>query len=158
MTRIILTLSLAFLLTGLKPICAYGQAEAGQRKQTSSPVRLLPGYKIKAISGFEGGLAGTIWKEDGPRIEFDVRSRTASAIDSVAKEQILWREEQSIGENQFVLVYTRSDELVIAVFGNITADFHAKIRNPRDLAEVLLIVLTFEPFHGYPVDPSVVVH
>jgi hypothetical protein len=63
-----------------------------------------------------------------------------------------------VGENNFVCVYTRSDELVVRVSGRYIANFHAKIQSQKDLAEVLLTILTLDPGHGYPTDPSVIIN
>jgi hypothetical protein len=158
MSKFVLILSLATLLAVPKPAPGQGRADTAQRNDSRSAFRLLPGYNVKVTAGPEGGGSGTIWKEGGPSIGFEMGGYRANAIDSVAKEQLLWREEQTIEGNRFICVYTRSDELVIAVLGSHPADFRAKIRNPKELAEVLLTVLTFEPEHGYPVAPSAIVH
>jgi hypothetical protein len=75
---------------------------------------------------------------------------------SLTKEQSLWREEQTVKGNRFVLVYTKSNDVVIEVFGNAPANFRAKIRNHKDLAEVLLTVFTIDLGDGYPADPQFV--
>jgi len=122
------------------------------------PFRLLAGYKLKSFSGFEGGASGTIWKENGPNIQFGLGMMDTSEADSVPNEQVLWREEQEIGEKHFTFVFTRSGELVGTADGKVPlANFRAKIRDQQDLTEVLLTFLTYEPVHGYAVDPSLII-
>jgi hypothetical protein len=120
------------------------------------PFRLLPGYKIKISPGSEDGFFGTISSANGLAIAFDFNGYGAAQTDSVPKDQISWQEEQTVGKNRFIFIYTRSDELVISCFGPSPANFRAKIRNPKDITEVLLIVVTVEPTPVYPVDPSLV--
>jgi hypothetical protein len=123
-----------------------------------SPFRLLPGYKLKATPGLEGGEYATISMEGGASMEFARGEYRANAIDTIKKDQSLWREEQTIGENHFVCIYTRSHELVVTVFANRQppADIRARIHSEKDMADVLLMVTTFDPQHGYSVDSPAV--
>jgi hypothetical protein len=157
MSKSVLALSI-ITLSVLSVLSTYGQVGPTKWRDSHVPFRLLAGYKIKSFSGFEGGASGTIWKENGPNIQFGLGRLDASEADSIPAEQVLWREEQEIGEKHFTLVYTRSGELVTTADGKVPlANFHTKIRNQQDLTEVLLMFLTYEPVHGYPVDPSLII-
>jgi len=129
-------------------------------KQTKSPVRLLPGYKIEMMSGFEGGLGGKISKDSGPTIDFGEGQHEGNSADSVNKDELLWRTEQIVNGKHVICAYTKSSELVITLppSSSWPANFRSKIRNQQDLAEMLLMVLTFEPNQGYPVEPDAIVH
>jgi hypothetical protein len=129
-------------------------------KNPRTPFNLLPGYKIKSVNGFEGGSGGTIWREGGPSINFvegDFYSQRE--VDSVPQDQVVWRRDEKIGDREFISIYTRSDELVMSLGGHHhpAADFRAKIRNQLELAEVLLMFVSYDPFHGYKADPSAIV-
>lgn len=124
------------------------------RKQFRAPFELLPGYRMTAGWGIEDGPYGKVWKDGGPTIEYSFDMLGTSDVDSIDKDQEVWREEQTSGINHFVCVFTRSQELVVTLTGPTLANFRAKIRNQRELAEVLLIVLSVDRSSGYPVDPS----
>lgn len=124
-----------------------------QLASSRSPVRLLPGYKLQIVPGPEGS-GGKIWKEGGPVIDFNLPQCCAGiATDSVEKGAVAWRIEQIVEKQRVIVLYTNSNELIVA-FPKLISNFHAKIRNPQDLAEVLLMVLTFEPYKGYEMDPG----
>jgi hypothetical protein len=118
-----------------------------------SPVRLLPGYKFRAGRSLDTG-GGTIWKEGGLEIDF-VAGAIGSEADSIDKKDVVWREQQVVNGQRMICVYTKSHDLVIS-FPKLRADFSSKIRSRQDLAEMLMMVVTFEP-RGYPVEPGAVV-
>jgi len=126
---------------------------AKENHSLPSPIRLLPGYHAEIVSGWEGGAGGKFTKQGGPSIDFQMSLHTESAVESIDKAQVVWREEQTVNGQHVVCVYTRSRELVIT-FPSFVANFRTKIRNEQDLAETLLMVLTFDPFHGYSTDPK----
>jgi hypothetical protein len=55
-----------------------------------------------------------------------------------------------------VVVYGGSGRVAISVL-DLVANFQANVRDQQELAEMLLMVLTYEPRQGYAVDPSAVV-
>ncbi len=120
-----------------------------------SPVVLLSGYKVQIIPGIDSS-GGKIWKERGLTIEIELCCGFGNAAESVDKSQILWREEQTFNGQRVVCVYTRSKHLIVS-FPKLITNFRAKIRNPNELTEMLLMVLTFEPQQGYVTAPGTIV-
>ena len=57
-------------------------------------------------------------------------------------KRAVWQTEQVVGGKRVVCIYTRSRELLIA-FPDDLANFHAKVRNQRDITDMMLIVLTY---------------
>ena len=55
---------------------------------------------------------------------------------------MVWRTEQVIGGERVVCIYTKSNELLIAFPGEL-ANFYATVRNQRDVADMMLMVLTY---------------
>ena len=155
--RFLFLLSLVFAATFM-PLSSQAQPGPTKWKDNRIPFRLLPGYKITGYAGWEGDAHGKIWRDNGPTIEYGIDIYGGNAVDSIPKEQQLWREEQWVGVNHFVCVYTRSDELVVTVSERAIANFRAKIQSQKDLTEVLLTILTLEPEHGYAVDPSMIIN
>jgi len=156
--RFLLVLSLSFVISALAPPSFKAQSGPMRWKDNHVPVRLLPGYKITGYAGFEGDIHGKIWKDGGPTIEYSLVDLYAGdTAGTIPKDQQLWREEQTVGPNHFVCVYTRSNELVVTFSQRAIANFRAKIRDHKDLAEVLLIVLTLDVQNGYELDPSMII-
>ena len=145
---------LAALLTlGVLPCCTWAQEGQAPPTGQRSPVRLLPGYKIELRYGFEGNVGGRIWKTDGLSIDFYTGINNPRAIDSIKVKDVRWKADHVVGGLHIILVYGTSDRVAISI-PNVAADFTAKVRNQQDLTEMLLMVLTFDTQHGYPVDPS----
>jgi len=120
------------------------------------PLRLLRGYKLQTAAGIDNGPNGKIWKENGPTIDFHIGPYFSEETESIRKEEILWREEQIVNGHSFTCVYTKSADLVISHQPLPVANFRARIHSQQELAEILLMVLTFEP-KGYAVDPNAIV-
>jgi len=109
-----------------------------------SPLALLPGYKIQ-ISGGIDSSAGKIWKAGGLTIDVEFCCGFGNKAESFDKRQVLWREDQTIGGQPVVCVFTKSRELIVS-YSRRSANFRAKIRNQKDLSEMLLMVLTYDPY------------
>jgi len=150
-------LMLVLFLILLPSVQASGQDEnTAQGKKTLAMVRLLPGYKFQIVPGFEGNAGGRIWKEGGPKIEFSIGCCFDDATQSTGRDDVLWKEEQVVNGQTFICAYTKSRELLMS-FPKQFGHFRAKVQSQKDLSEVLLMVLTFDVEHGYPVDPAMIV-
>jgi hypothetical protein len=155
MPRSIPIFTSALLFLALGSISAQDRNAARIVASSRSPVALLSGYKVQVIPGIDSS-GGKIWKERGLTIEMELCCGFGNAAESVDKSQILWREEQTFNGQRVVCVYTRSKDLIVS-FPKLVTNFRAKIRNPNDLTEMLLMVLTFEPQQGYATDPGAIV-
>ena len=117
-----------------------------QQNGNQSPVHLLPGFKWTLIPGIDSG-GGTISNNDGLKIEVGLCCGFAIEADEVSKNMVLWHDEQIVNGERVLLVFTKSKELIIS-FPISTAraiNFRAKIRSQKELAEMLLMVLTYQP-------------
>jgi hypothetical protein len=156
---IILLLSLCVLLVPRSSM----MQETGTRKQqiaTRSPVRLLPGYKLELAYGIEGGYGVRIWKDGGLSISGGIGCCFAAEANSAEKDELRWREEQEFNGRRATLAYTKDQELVITFAddkNSYPANFTAHVRDEYDVAAALLLVLTYEPTAGYPVEPGSIV-
>jgi hypothetical protein len=120
-----------------------------------SPFQLLPGYKLEIRGGFEPHVeGGRIWKPGGLTIEwsFDIYSGGASA-DTIKQKDILWRMELS--PTSTVLVRTRQNRAVLSIGKELNCS--ATVHNDQELAEMLLMCLTFNNQKGYDAPPGTVV-
>lgn len=151
MTKLPILLIAFFLLSGPFTTTAQNQDRA-KHAAALLPVQLLSGYQVRIASGIDA-WNGTIWKDGGVKIEFDHGSHVGVAADLVEKSDVVWREEQVVNGHQMICVYTKSNHLIVSIPKRIV-NFEASIRNHQDLTEMLLMVLTYEPTHGYPVEPA----
>jgi hypothetical protein len=106
-------------------------------------------------SGFDT-WSGTIWKDDGLKIDVFSGLHVGVAADLVDRKDVAWREEQVINGHEVICVYTNSNNLTVS-FPRLVTNFQGHIQHNQDIAEMLLTVLTFEPTHGYAADPGAIV-
>ncbi len=105
-------------------------------------MQLLPGYRVTARRGIDSTGGGIASKETGLIISFDMGGNAGNYADSPdVKKNTVWRREQTISGVKFILVYTKSKDLYVTL--PPSTNFFARIRNEHDLADMLLMVLTF---------------
>ncbi len=128
-------------------------------------IRLLDGYKIKTGMAIDAA-AWTIYKEGGLIIEFEAGMNEGLWADPKNKNKYEWHREQIVNGHKVLLALIkpgqktvwepsnpRSQEpghilLVTFPLGgqpDNTANFKAEILNTEEMADMLLMVLTFDP-------------
>jgi hypothetical protein len=118
---------------------------SAQLNQTSAPgnIRLLPGYVNTYVKPIDSAAAGRIWKADGLVISYDIGLDAGHYENNPHwTKRAVWQTEQVVGGKRVVCIYAKSRELLIA-FPDDLANFHAKVRNQRDITDMMLIVLTY---------------
>lgn len=115
-------------------------------EQNGWPVQLLPGFKWTFIRGIDSG-GGMISNKDGLNIEVEFCCGFANEAEEVSKKLVLWREEQTVNGERVLVVFTKSRELIASFpIGTARAtNFRAKIHNQKEMAETLLMVMTYRP-------------
>jgi hypothetical protein len=109
-------------------------------------VRLLPGYEH-----WEGrtidSINGRIFKPHGLTIRYDMGMNAGHyELQPKWSEHALWRTEQIINGKKAVCIFTKSKELLVA-FPDELANFYAEIHSQQDLADMMLMVLTYRSSH-----------
>jgi|ERR1700722_13322012 hypothetical protein len=129
-----------FLLAALLAFIA--PRSSGDKLQTGS-ITVLPGYQIEFASHAIDSFGGKISKQGGLTIYYDNLLGAGTRTDDPAlMKKTRWRNEQILDGHKVVLVLTKDDQLTIS-FPDWQANFFAKVRSPQEMAEVLLIVLTY---------------
>lgn len=142
-------ITFALLLVGAR-MSGQETSSPTQPKSLRSPVLLLEGYKYQRTGvGLEGGKSGKIWKDGGVTIDYDEGIYNENEAAAVKPKEILWRNTQFINNRRLECVYTKSHEFVATL--QASTNFSAKIRNQQELADMLLMVVTFK-HEGYPLD------
>jgi hypothetical protein len=160
MKKLIVSLLSVFVLFVPRSSLMQENGAKNQEIPIRSPVRLLPGYRLQLTPGVEGGYGVRIWRQAGLSIFGNTGCCFAAEASSVAKDQLRWQEEQEINGKHVTLAYTKDQDLIITFTdnkGTYPVNFTAHVRDEHEVADTLLIVLTYEPSKGYPVQPEQIV-
>ena len=132
----------SLILLSLLTLCPSGWTDSDATEKWKQMMGLLPGYRVTENQGIDS-VVGNISKGAGRlTIHFDIFGATGNQADSEEVEKsTIWRREQKINGARVICVYTKSRDLIVTF--PLSANFVARIRNQQDLADMLLMVLTF---------------
>lgn len=147
-------LTLVVLLLGVPSAIGANNQNGMKDVLRAFPVRLLPGYEAKVTYGIDSWNA-KIEKDGGATIDSIRGSQVGVESDSIQKDEVTRREEQGVTGQQVICVYTKLNDFLVSI-PKLAVNFGAHIRNQLDLAEMLLMVLTYRPVHGYPFESGTV--
>lgn len=142
----------------------------GDSRNTADAIKLLPGYRIKNEPAIDV-VAWTIEKPGGLIIHFEAGPSEGAAVSENGSGRYEWYRQQTVNGHRalFALVkpgrktssgvdsqqsFPPRDLLLVTFplggFGGAAhdANFTAEIRNHTDLADALLMILTFDPEKG----------
>jgi len=145
----------------LSPIL--GTGTEGKKDQESSAsaasrfdIKMLPGYRLQILPGLDT-IGARIFRPGGLSIDFASGEHLQKKADELPSSKVYWKTKQTINGRLLTCAYTRSGYLVATFDDAFVVDFEARIRNKQELTEMLLMIATYEPLKGYPVDPGAVV-
>jgi hypothetical protein len=112
-------------------------------------INLLAGYKHKAATDFEGNQVGEISMSDGIKIKYEMGFSQGMAVDPNQKNVYVWYREQKL--NSRITRYALSKDNILIISVPLSdepntlhaANFYGQIRNPDDIADMLLMILPF---------------
>jgi hypothetical protein len=151
----VVVLVLVFLLAA--PVVAFDEPYGG--------VKLLDGYRFKRSSSVDT-INGLIYKEGGLSIEFESGISEGYAVDLKNKSKYIWCRDQMVNGHKVMLALTKSGvgtvwkperarsskpgNILIVTFPgrfgpNDAANFYAEVLSEQEIADMLLMVLTFDP-------------
>jgi hypothetical protein len=127
-------------------------------------IRLLDGYRFERSHTFDT-INGVITKTGGLRIEFESGINEGYAVESKNKTKYVWYREQTIDGHRVMFALakrgvtpwkpevtrnpTPANVLIVTFPGPVVPDqaanFYAEVANEQEIADMLLMVLTFDP-------------
>ena len=139
---------------------------AGAFDEPYGGVKLLDGYKFKRSRTIDT-INGIIYRDDGGlTIEFESGISEGYAVNPKDKNKYIWYREQRVNGHKVMLALTKSgigtvwkpenprrsksgNILMVTFpgrFGSLdAANFYAEVLNEEEIADMLLMVLTFDP-------------
>lgn len=127
---------------------------SGKNQETAARgIQVLQGYRHEDIGGMDT-RRGKISKPKGPEIMYDIGALATNetAIHFKSKD-FLWARSISIGAHSLELVM-KDDETLYASFPRYYANFiGTRVRTKADLADVLLMIVTYDPIGGFKGQP-----
>lgn len=102
-------------------------------------IQLLPGYTHQKKKGRDS-VVGEIVSKDGITITYDIGKFGPTTLGNE-----LWHKEQTLLGTKVKIVFSKQKELLVVVNAGekVYASFYTKVNSEEDVAEVLLIVLSF---------------
>lgn len=132
---------LALVLIGLLGTAGLAEAQAGGDPPPGA-MRLLEGYQHEKLQGIDSQV-GRIWKSGGPEVHYDIGALAGNHAREPDGRR--WSKRQAVGSNTFTLTM-RTDDSLVLTFDRNTANFFVKgVRTQEELAEILLMLLTYNP-------------
>jgi hypothetical protein len=110
---------------------------------TPGDIKLLPGYKHQKEKGIDTRV-GKVWKEGALAFEYDIGRLAGNAVKGQSKDNLLWSKEQIVEGHTVQLALTK-DRMLYATFPQSSANFFGKVKTDEDVADMLLMVLTYVP-------------
>lgn len=111
-------------------------------------IKLLSGYKHQVLQGIDTRV-GKVWKEGGLSIQYDIGKLAGNYAKAQGKDEPLWHKEQVIGGRTVHLTLAKDKKFYVTLpQGN--ANFWGQVKTEEDIADILLMVLTYAPDEKTP--------
>ncbi|HSK72539.1 MAG TPA: hypothetical protein VK892_12620 [Pyrinomonadaceae bacterium] len=123
-------------------------AQVGKSKKLSTPpppcgIKLLDGYVHVPLRGIDSWV-GRIKKEGRLTITYDIGYLAGEYVNHCLWDNsCLWYKEQQFNGG-LVKIALGSNEAIYATFPKTYANFYAEVKTQEDIAEFLLIIMTYD--------------
>ncbi len=132
-------------------LCSFVLSASAQDNRLSKPpkppppggIKLLKGYVHTPLQGIDTWV-GRIKKEGGLNIKYDIGSLAGEYVNHcLYNNTCVWYKEQQLKAGLVKIALTEY-ETIIATFPKTTANFYAEVKSQEDIAEFLLMILTYD--------------
>jgi hypothetical protein len=114
---------------------------------------LLPGYQHERVPTPRDSRNGRIWKDQGLSISYQIGGQAGNRV--TGNPNLQWSKEQTVAGNRVQIGMTR-DRMLIVVFSSLAppqggpssvlpANFYATVNSDEDIADMLFMVMTYNP-------------
>jgi hypothetical protein len=124
-------------------LCFSGARADEPAGSTPGDIKLLPGYKHAKLQGIDTRV-GKTWKDGGLTIQYDIGRLAGNHVKAQEKDKGLWYKEQVLAGHPVQLALTK-DRTLYVTFPEATANFYGRARSDEEMADMLLMVLTYMP-------------
>ncbi len=140
-------LLLFVLLFCLSVLSASAQKKRVRNVSELSPppggIKLLNGYVHIPLRGIDTRV-GRIKKEGGLDILYDIGPLAGEYVNRCLRDQsCVWYKEQQLKGGLVKIALTKDGE-IIATFPKTTANFIAEVKSQEDIADFLIMILTYD--------------
>lgn len=117
-------------------------------KPTPMGLGLLPGYKHKGATDFEGNNSGEIWKKGGLKITYEMGFNEGQAVKPEKKEEYLEYREKTVNGRTVRFAFTKESRFIASVLRDDypntphAANFYTKVQKSEDAADMVTMVMT----------------
>jgi hypothetical protein len=117
-------------------------------REAPGGIKLLPGYKHKGATDFEGNTTGEIRKKGGLKISYAMGFSWGQEADPKEKEKYLQYSEQVISGRVVRFAFTKEKVFIVSVPLEDTPDtayaanFSTKVQKPEDAADMVTMALS----------------
>jgi hypothetical protein len=121
-------------------------ASFAARAQADPPpgnIKLLPGYQHQTLQGIDTRV-GKIWKPGGIEIKYDIGHLAGDYANPKNRDEYQWYREQVVGGHTVHCALDKGNTLVVS-FPDTESNFMATVKSQADVADMLLMVLTYQP-------------
>lgn len=150
--RNLLVLALVF---GVASACVSQTAVAQEKDSLIGDTKLLPGYKHEKLQGIDS-IVGKIINPKGlsifyeigaiPKGQFRFGGSFTDRPKTTQKSQLRWYKEQKVLGQPVHIAYLKNGMLLVSYPESIPGkgiNFSTKIQSPTDMADALIMLLTF---------------
>jgi hypothetical protein len=111
-------------------------------------MKLLSGYQHQKLQGIDTHV-GKVWKDGGLSIQYDIGKLAGNYAKAQAKDEPLWHKEQVIGGRTLHLALAKDKKFYVTL-PEWNANFWGQVKTEEDIADILLMVLTYSPAEKTP--------
>ncbi len=126
-------------------LSASAQDQALKKREIPAPggIKLLSGYVHTPGRGIDSTV-GSIKKEGRLDIKYDIGVLAGEYVRLCQwNNSCVWHKEQQLNAG-LLKIALRNDGVIFATFPRTMANFYTKVRTEEDIAEFLMMILTFD--------------